>query len=131
MNLRMSLQSLTLVVALTVLMGAISFADERENFTGLWWVSHGDGAPLQLRLYPDGTAWSDYPSNNPGRWTVRNGRAECVWADDWKEALLPVKGGWLKYGFRPGQGLDSKPSNVSHAIRATTRGDGWFGDSPE
>jgi hypothetical protein len=100
------------------------------DFTGLWWVSHGDGASLQLRLYPDGSAWSDYPANNPGKWEVRNGRAECVWADDWKEGLLRTPQGWLKLGYRPGQSIDSHPSNKSRAVRASTRADGWFGYSP-
>lgn len=119
-----------LVASLGLLLTLSAGAQTTEDYTGLWWVSHGDGAPLQLRLYPDGSAWSDYPANNPGRWRVRKGRAECVWADDWKEALMCEGDAYIKYGFRPGQSLDSAPSNISRAVRASSRGDGWFGSRP-
>lgn len=97
---------------------------------GLWWVSHGTGEPLQLRLYPDGTAWSDYPANNPGRWEAKNDRIVCLWADDWKEILIPSNSRWIKLGFRPGHPLTGPPSNQSSAIRASTHPDGWFGPPP-
>ena len=105
-------------------------AQDREDFVGLWWVSHGDGAPLQLRLYPDGSAWSDYPANNPGTWSVHANRAQVIWADDWKEMLLQNGGGWEKYGFKPGEPFSSFPSNLSRAYRVTRSSDGWFGVKP-
>ena len=72
-----------------------------EEATGLWWVSHGDGAPLQVRLYPDGSAWSDYPANNPGTWSRREDRIVCLWADGWKEVFKPTQSGWSKLGYTP------------------------------
>ena len=102
-------------------------AQDESDYVGLWWVSHGDGAPLQIRLYADGTAWSDYPSNNPGHWEVRHGRMVCVWADDWKEVFELKSGRIVKFGFRPGVDVDAPPSNVSKALRGSSSPDGWFG----
>jgi hypothetical protein len=80
-----------------------------------------------MRVYADGTAWSDYPSNNPGRWRMDGDRLVCVWADDWKEVLIPSPEGWSKLGYQPGASLQSPPSNRSRAIRATSAPDGWCG----
>lgn len=104
-----------------------AMADSRDDFVGLWWVSHGDGAPLQLRLYSDGTAWSDYPANNPGAWSVVDGRAICIWADDWKEVMFSWGTGFVKHGYKPGQQVNQAPSNVSKAFRASKSPDGWYG----
>lgn len=98
-----------------------------EPVEGLWWVSHGDGAPLQVRLYPDGSAWSDYPSNNPGRWKRQGEDVICLWADDWKERFKPTPSGWEKLGYRPGQSTDGPPSNHSKAYHVCAHPDGWFG----
>ena len=101
-----------------------------EKAPGLWWVSHGDGAPLQVRLYPDGSAWSDYPSNNPGTWSRREDRIVCLWADGWKEVFEPTVHGWSKLGYTPETDLTAPPSNRSKAFRVTSAPDGWFGVSP-
>jgi len=103
-------------------------AQPRDSFSGLWWVAHGGGAPLQLRLYPDGTAWSDYPDNNPGQWSVVDGdKAVCRWADDWKEVLFLSDDGWKKWGYKPKASLQGPPSNTSRAYRVCSSPDGWFG----
>lgn len=115
-----------LALALIVLYGTSS----AEEATGLWWVSHGDGAPLQVRLYPDGSAWSDYPSNNPGTWSRQEERIVCLWADGWKEVFVPTEGGWSKFGYTPETDLNSPPSNQTRAFRVTSSPDGWFGVSP-
>lgn len=104
-----------------------SMADPRGDFVGLWWVSHGDGAPLRLRLYPDGSAWSDFPANNPGSWKVTKGQAVCLWADDWKEVLSAGPEGYVKFGFKPGRKVTESPSNVTKAYRASHFPDGWYG----
>lgn len=106
-------------------------ASGQEVGTGLWWIAHGDGAPLQVRLYPDGRAWSDFPSNNPGRWWRDEQRIMVLWADDWKEVLLPRdSGGWVKQGFEPGRSWEQTPSNQSRAVQATSHPNGWLGPSP-
>lgn len=97
---------------------------------GLWWVSHGTGEPLQIRLYPDGSAWSDYPANNPGRWRVEDGRIICLWADDWKEIFVHSGTRWIKLGYKPGQPLTGPPNNRSSAVKASILPDGWFGLGP-
>lgn len=101
-----------------------------ESPVGLWWVSHGDGAPLQVRLYADGKAWSDYSSNNPGRWSQNRESVECLWADGWKERFEPSGRVWKKFGFKPGAPLDGPASNSSHAYQVCESPDGWFGPSP-
>ncbi len=100
------------------------------NPVGLWWVSHGDGEPLQFRLYADGSAWSDYPDNNPGQWKSEGSAVICQWADDWKEVLSWSEQGWQKHGYAPGQSLESSPSNFSRAFQISPRPDGWFGVKP-
>ena len=116
----------TTIIALALLILPAA-AQTQEDGAGMWWVSHGNGAPLQLRLYPDGSAWSDYPSNNPGTWHSLNGDVVCRWADGWSEVLRRSPDGWVKLGFKPGAALDRPPSNSSHAVWASVRSDGWFG----
>jgi len=94
---------------------------------GLWWVYHGTGEPLQVRLYDDGSAWSDFPTNNPGRWRVENGQALCIWNDGWKERMVKVGEHWEKHGFRPGVDFHQTPSNRTKAFKVSPRSDGWFG----
>ena len=120
--------SFTKLLTLTLL--ALTGISQAEEATGLWWVSHGDGAPLQVRLYPNGSAWSDYPSNNPGTWSSREDRIVCLWADGWKEVFVPTEGGWSKFGYTPETDLNSPPSNQTRAFRVTSSPDGWFGVSP-
>jgi hypothetical protein len=115
-----------LLLALAFPVGRVG-AQPSGDMVGLWWISHGDGAPLQMRVYADGTAWSDYPANNPGRWHMDGDRLVCVWADDWKEVLVRSPRGWSKLGYEPGTGMQSPPSNRSHAVRVTSEPDGWFG----
>ncbi len=98
-----------------------------ESVEGLWWISHGDGAPLQVRLYPGGRAWSDYPSNNPGRWERQGDEVICRWADDWKERFTLTRGGWKKHGYGPCRPLDGPAQNVSKAYHVCPQPDGWFG----
>lgn len=98
---------------------------------GLWWVAHGNGDPLQVRLYEDHTAWSDFPSNNPGRWRLHGERVVCLWADGWKEVFVPVDGGWQKLGYKPDAPLEGPPSNVTRAHLVSPRADGWFGFAPK
>lgn len=105
-------------------------AQAEFNYQGLWWVAHGDGAPLQIRLYPDGRAWSDYPANNPGKWRVEGDTMICRWADDWKEVFVPSGKGFQKLGYRPGVSVEQPPSNQSKAYRACASPDGWFGPQP-
>lgn len=97
---------------------------------GLWWVAHGTGEPLQIRLYPDGSAWSDYSANNPGTWRQEGPKVICLWADDWKEVFVPDEYGWKKFGYEPGVGLDQPPSNQSRAYLVSPRPNGWFGWAP-
>lgn len=113
-----------LVLALALFLSIPALA---EPAVGLWWVSHGDGAPLQVRLYPDGSAWSDYPSNNPGRWRHQGDSVTCLWADDWKERFVSSGRGWEKWGYKPGTALESAPTNKSRAYRVSESPDGWFG----
>ena len=120
--------SLVKFIVLTAL--TLCGASSAEEASGLWWVSHGDGAPLQVRLYPDGSAWSDYPSNNPGTWSRREDRIVCLWADGWKEVFVPTESGWSKLGYTPDTELSAPPSNQSKAFRVTSAPDGWFGIAP-
>lgn len=115
------------VVTAAFILSLPAAARPNTEGAGMWWVSHGNGAPLQLRLYPDGSAWSDYPSNNPGTWHSQDGDVVCRWADGWSEVLRRSPDGWVKLGFKPGADLDRLPSNSSHAVWASVRPDGWFG----
>lgn len=124
------MKSSFLTLLLALFLSSPTLAQSPSDFVGLWWVSHGDGAPLQLRVYQDGSAWSDYPANNPGRWRMEEGRLICLWADDWKEVLQKQGGGWVKLGFKPGVELSEPPSNRSRAYRACETPDGWFGLAP-
>jgi hypothetical protein len=101
-----------------------------ESLVGLWWIEHEDGAPLQVRLYAGGAAWSDYPSNNPGEWSYQDGKVVCLWADGWKEVFVEERGYWLKLGYTPETALSSEPSNRSRAFRVSPAPDGWFGIAP-
>lgn len=112
-----------------VLMACPVLSSPREDFIGLWWVSHGDGAPLQLRLYRDASAWSDFPSNNPGSWTFEDSEALVRWADGWKELLAFDLKGAHKFGFEPGREFIGLHSNSSRAYHVCSRSDGWFGFS--
>jgi hypothetical protein len=121
----------SVLLSLWLCLFATAPSQELEQFQGLWWVAHGDGAPLQIRLYGDGSAWSDYSANNPGRWTVESQRMVCRWADDWKEVFFSSgPGRWVKWGYRPSSPLSEAPTNVSRAYRVSEAADGWFGVSP-
>ena len=122
---RLHYQALSFILV-AYMQGAVA----AEEASGLWWVEHGDGAPLQVRLYPDGSAWSDYPSNNPGKWSLQKERVVCLWSDGWKEVFVPRGTGWSKLGYSPETDLSASPSNQSKAFRVTSAPDGWFGISP-
>ena len=118
------------LLAPVLLLWLTALTQAQPEYVGLWWVAHGDGAPLQIRLYPDGRAWSDYPANNPGRWRLEGDKMICIWADDWKESFRPRLNGFQKLGYKPGVSLTAPPSNVSRAFKASKSPDGWFGLSP-
>ena len=122
--------SVYLALFQALLLSSPAVSQASSDFVGLWWVSHGDGAPLQVRIYPDGTAWSDYPANNPGRWRMEEERLICLWADDWKEVFQQAGEGWVKLGFKPGVDVSAPPSNRSRAFRASEAPDGWYGVAP-
>ncbi len=110
-----SIFSLALVVALSV--GAWA------RPVGLWLVGHGDGQPLSIRIYSNGTARSDYESNGLGRWSWRDSVLTVDWQDGWRDVIaLDSKRAWA-----PGADFQGEPSNTSSAVFVTPAPDGWFG----
>ncbi len=127
---RWRMRSFVLLFSVLFVLPGATHAQGSTEAVGLWWVAHGDGQPLQIRIYADGSCWSDYPANNPGRWRMEGSEVICLWADGWKERLVPRNGGWINYGYTPESPLAGPPSHRTRAVRVSERPDGWLGYPP-
>lgn len=80
---------------------------------GQWRYSNRDGQPLDVSLYPDGSALSN--QGGIGSWYYIDKRVYIVWMDGWTDTLKKYGLGYRQEGYAPGIATDFPPSNSSPA----------------
>ncbi len=90
---------------------------------GSWRLSHGDGSPLYVEVYPNGRAHSDYEANNPGRWLWKGQELHLEWADGWVDVIEWHFGVHLKSARAPGS---NKTGAKKRVLYMDSIPGGWF-----